>query len=112
MEKIIELLSQVVIEFKKLNIDTPKSESQPVRWKIVGDSIGTTEEISGNVVCEAPKHWKDSMEHWEKNAKQIVLVPEMIKVLKLVYSETYHLHYLEPMREKIEDIFKRAGVTM
>jgi len=63
------------------------------KWQIDVDcptsviSKSETEQIDGNIICDAPVGWDLSMENWEANAKLISCAPEMLEVLKGLVSD-------------------------
>lgn len=62
-------------------------------WKIDYEDAGVYAEhedrvIEGNIICEAPIHWNESMKLWEANAKLIACAPSMLDEL-IKISSTY-----------------------
>lgn len=39
-------------------------------------------EISGNIVCEAPEMWEESMKNWKANAQAIAALPQLVAYAK------------------------------
>lgn len=35
--------------------------------------------VEGNIICEAPVYWTESMKNWEANAKLIVAAEDLLK---------------------------------
>ena len=40
--------------------------------------------VCGNIICEAPTYWPDSIKNWEANAKLIASAPELLKALSKI----------------------------
>ena len=59
---------------------------------------------SGNVICEAPESWGDSMKFWEANAKLIVAAPDLLKALK----HTLEIMYKCKCPKKLQEEYANA----
>jgi len=54
----------------------------PERWQAEVDGVSTDEHIAGNIVCEAPEEYADSMAFWPANARLIAAAPGMLEALE------------------------------
>jgi hypothetical protein len=45
-------------------------------------TVSTTADIEGNIICDAPTAWDESMENWESNAKLIAAAPDLLEALQ------------------------------
>src|SRR5262245_5036653 len=48
-------------------------------------------EDGGNIVCEAPQDWEDSMYRWEANARLIAAAPELLEACEAGFRALYDL---------------------
>jgi len=63
-------------------------------WKIDYQYAGIYSEhedkvIEGNIICNAPIDWEESMKSWEANSKLIACAPEMLDVLQDMLDASY-----------------------
>lgn len=76
-----------------------KFKGTPGEWKLntprSGESLiysENNEGLKGNIVCEAPIEFKESMQYWPANAALICAAPEMLDVLKEAKLQIEYLH--------------------
>jgi len=84
------------------------SEFTKGEWKI--DTTGVYAEseneiISGNIICDSPVHFNDSMKNWQANAKLIACAPLMLELLYRIVDSDYASM---SMREQAKQLIKKA----
>jgi len=45
------------------------------------NTVSTKEEVDGDIICDAPECFSESMENWEANAKLIAAAPDLLNAL-------------------------------
>lgn len=74
-------------------------------WTYDVDNIysnGSGEE--GDIICEAPVSWEDSMQFWEANAKLIIAAPDLLEALK----HTLEIMYKCKCPKKLQEEYANA----
>ena len=59
----------------------------------------------GDIICEAPLSWEDSMKRWEANALLISKAPEMLEMLQILSN---HFGLFPDDRDSIKNLIKSA----
>tara|TARA_R110000851_G_scaffold120780_2_gene249278 strand:- start:191 stop:457 length:267 start_codon:yes stop_codon:yes gene_type:complete len=70
------------------------------------NSVGSTELITGNLICLSPNGYNDSMINWEENAKLIASAPDMLEALMDLENDNNSIP--KPIWDKIQKAIKKA----
>lgn len=63
------------------------------------DVITEIKDYMGDIVCLKPEEWEESMENWEANALLISKAPEMVEMLRKLYTE-------DLLKDNADDVLK------
>ena len=84
-----------------------KTKHTKGKWSLDCDSITTDHNIKGNIICDAPRCFDNSMKNWEANAKLIAAAPELLEQLNKIVNATEdgsinsdHINYSKELIKK------------
>lgn len=67
--------------------------------------ISLDETVEGNIICEAPEAWENSMEFWEANAKLIVAAPDLLEALRHTIEIMYKCECPKELQEEYANAY-------
>ena len=73
-------------------------------------TVSTNAKVDGDIICDAPESFNESMENWESNAKLIAAAPDLLKAAQaaLTILEDSNHHKIDWVRGTVRNAIEKA----